>query len=83
MLSFVARGSARVLVNFTTSICLSVSFNLAILFIYHQGEGGARRGWAAALEDEVASRSIVCTLDSLDTSVANLLQSLATVTALF
>ena len=81
--SFLARGGARVLVNFTTSVALSLTFNLAILWIYHRGEGGAPTGWWDAVLDEYRSRNVVCTLDSVGESVANVLQSLASITVLF
>ncbi|CUE61964.1 transmembrane protein, putative [Bodo saltans] len=77
--SFAVRALSRVLVNFITAVALSMSFNLAILYIYHKGEAGNPTGYFDVIGVEFTSRDLVCTLNSLGNGLANILQSLSAV----
>lgn len=77
--SFMVRACARVLLNFAAALVISASFNYAILYVYDRGAHGNPEGYGEVIALEFVSRNLVCTVDSISRSAANVLQSLSAI----
>lgn len=73
------RACARVLLNFAAALVISASFNYAILYVYDRGAHGNPEGYGEVIALEFVSRNLVCTVDSISRSAANVLQSLSAI----
>ena len=71
------RAVSRLVLNFVVSVVLSISFNVALLRLYHHGENGYTCTWLDCITLELDSRSLACTLNSLTASAVNFLQTMS------